>query len=129
MDVYRPALITHATTLAQRFLPRQADRLLDHVVLHGLAAISYLNIWLVDADTTDAALAGTPLLAANRFDVIPIGANLPVGTVPIGAYLRDAFAADGRTPVGGAVVSISSASNATGDIAAVVQASYRWLRG
>ncbi len=129
-------MLLHATTLAQRFLRRVASRELDHVVLKGLAAESYLNVWIVDADTTDAALASVPLAAGDRWDCIPIGINggativVPLG-VPVkeseGTRVVAGVSVPNGVSVGGVVVSLSSSDNATGDLAATVRASYRWI--
>jgi hypothetical protein len=126
---YRPHFLTHATTLAQRFLLRPSGaRELDHVVLTGLAALSYLNVWVVNASTTDAALAGAALAASARWDRVPVGINGGASlVVPLGIPVGDFFDTDGRTPVGGVVVSLSSGDAATGDLAAAVAASYRWI--
>jgi hypothetical protein len=107
------AVATSFTTATQQFLAAGAEGTLDHVVLVESTAVAlFLSVWVVDSPPV------LPLLAAARVDVIPIGASF-AGTIPIGQFV-------GQTSIGGIVVAVTTGSDATGNPAAAVFASFRW---
>lgn len=100
-------------TAAQIFLPKGAQRSLDHCVLvEPSSEALFLSIWRVTEDP------GMALDAADRDDVIPIGSGF-AGTIPIVAHVGD-------TDGAGVVVALSTGDDATGDPTAAVRVSFRW---
>jgi hypothetical protein len=79
----------------------------------------FLNVWAVDAEPED--LAGSPLDAEDR---IPDGGAIPLGDVAAGRIFA-LGAQCSRAQGAGFVLSISTASNATGDPTTPVVASFQ----
>lgn len=133
VDLYRPDFRIHPATLGQLFLPRQGQGVLDHVLIAGVSALTYLNVWIVATDPAlTAGVLSSNLAASARFDRIPIPASQPLTPVVIGAPAPDADVVDtsvpgGRRNVGGIVVSLSSGDDATGNPAAANPCTYRWI--